>query len=270
MELVLVIVLLGIVSLASVNFIQYGVDTYLDSASRQNMASTGRFVVERLTREIRNAVPGSVDIRDDLGDCLEFRPVDGAFAYLDEYDLDGDGDYELAPVGDNSASDTIVVMPSSSFDYDASESGYVAIIYPLNASHAYPGGGRAAQLETDGYEANGDNSYRITFDDSNTLFDASSPANRLYIAHEVVTYCNLAGQLYRFNTSSQYGSSDTPSSSDGVLMGQWFSNDTETEPMFEISASSYSASSLVQLTLRISEREEEVVLNHEIHLLQTP
>lgn len=268
MELVLVIVLLGIVATATLNFVQFGVDTYLDSASRQNMASSGRFVTERFSRELRNAVPGSVALRNDLigaGDCLEFRPVAGAFAYLPDYNG------QVAPIDPNPAANSIAVMPTSGFDYDSAESGYVAIIYPLNSTHVYTGGGRAVAIQTGGYNANGDNSFSFTFTGA-AQFAAASPAKRLYVAHEVVTYCYMAGtdgaQLIRF-APNRFASNASPSANNGVLMGQWFSNQGS-EPAFSIGQSSYSGSSLVRLMLRLTERDEEVVLNHEVHLLQAP
>ena len=252
MELVMVIVLLGIVTITSTRFIHYGVETYLTGASRQHMASTGRFLVERLSRELRNAVPGSVQLRPDLGDCVEFRPVAGAFSYLQ------------APIAPEPSAQSALVMGDPLFDYQASASDYVAVIYPLEPAHVYVGGGRAAAIAQGGYNSNGDQSYSLTFTGL-TSFSEASPAKRLYVTREVVSYCYVGGQVYRFAPAQL----SAVSLNDGVLMAQWFANQV-TEPMFQLSLSDFSAASLVRLTLRLAERGEEVVLNHEIHLLQAP
>ncbi|MBW8189447.1 type II secretion system GspH family protein [Neiella marina] len=254
MELVVVIVLLGIIAIATSNFVVTGVEIFTRGIDRQHMASTGRFVVERLSREIRNAVPGSVTVRDDLGDCIEFRPIEATFFYLD------------APIAPLPAANTAMVATNTNFVFDSDANDYDAIIYPLDRQHVFSGGGqsRAVQVEQDGLTDNGDNSLTLTFA-SAFQFPEDSPAQRLFLAREVVSFCLVSGQLYRHSSRNGNISPGT----NGSLMGRWFDNRSG-EAMFNISQSQYSGVSLVQLLLRLNERDEDVVLNHEIHLLQVP
>ncbi|MCV5497529.1 type II secretion system GspH family protein, partial [Escherichia coli] len=79
-ELVMVILLLGIMVTFTSQFIGIGTQIYGDASSREQLMSDARFAMERLNRELRDAVPGSERIEttggtwDDTGACLRFWP----------------------------------------------------------------------------------------------------------------------------------------------------------------------------------------------------
>ncbi|WP_277994451.1 PilW family protein [Aeromonas encheleia] len=87
-ELVMVILLLGIMATFSSQFIGIGTQIYGDASSREQLMSDARFALERLNRELRDAVPGSVRVEDSLGNvveqgnCLRFWPIATASRYL--------------------------------------------------------------------------------------------------------------------------------------------------------------------------------------------
>ncbi|MCM2678590.1 PilW family protein [Echinimonas agarilytica] len=250
MELVIVLMILGILAVSSTVFIQYGVETYLAGVDRQKMSGSGRFLVERLSRELRDAVPGSPRIHDvfsetgdngaNEGSCLSFRPTEAAFAYLE------------APIVPKGASLTATVMPDSTFPNNLSS--YIAVIFPESYTDFNVANGRAATV------SDVDTSvvpHVVTFS-SAVQFEQNSPAQRLYLTHSEITYCLDAGNVYRYINRL------TP-----VLMGQNYGN-TAAELMFSRSGSSYSFYSLITVLMRLSERGEDVVLSHEIQLLQQP
>ncbi len=254
MELVLVIVILGIVALASSRMVFFGVDTFVSGASRQHMASTGRFITERLSRELRNAVPGSVEAING-GTCLNFRPIAGAFHYLE------------LPVAPSAASQTAIVMSDDNFAYDTTREDYLVVVNALRPDDFETASeGAAVLLSSNGYTSVGDNAYQLTFADAHQFPD-DSPAERLYISYETIRYCLVGGsQIYRYETHLESG--DAVTTEGGVLMGQWFANQAS-EPLFKLNDANYEGA-LVELTLRLTEHDEEVVLHHEIHLLQSP
>ena len=59
-ELILVIVILGIVSVGTVQYLSFGAQIYADSAERDEVVSQARFLLTRLSKELRHATPGSV------------------------------------------------------------------------------------------------------------------------------------------------------------------------------------------------------------------
>lgn len=66
-ELVMVILLLGVMVTFSSQFIGIGTQIYGDASSREQLMSDARFAMERLNRELRDAVPGSVRVEDAGG-----------------------------------------------------------------------------------------------------------------------------------------------------------------------------------------------------------
>ncbi|WP_323117085.1 PilW family protein, partial [Klebsiella quasivariicola] len=87
-ELVMVILLLGIMATFTSQFIGIGTQIYGDASSREQLMSDARFAMERLNRELRDAVPGSERIETtggtwvDTGACLRFWPISTSSRYL--------------------------------------------------------------------------------------------------------------------------------------------------------------------------------------------
>ena len=113
-ELVIVIVLMSIVSLAGVEIIRQSSEIYLKQNNRQGLSGSARLAVERLSREFRNALPGSVRVS---GDCLEYLPIRVA------------GTYFSVPIGTPQTSITVAAVSTDL----AGESGRVAI-YSVGAN----------------------------------------------------------------------------------------------------------------------------------------
>ncbi|MGL5286554.1 MAG: PilW family protein, partial [Aeromonas sp.] len=59
-ELVMVVLLLGILATFSTQFVSISTRIYGDASAREQLMSDARFALERLNRELRDAVPGSV------------------------------------------------------------------------------------------------------------------------------------------------------------------------------------------------------------------
>lgn len=107
-ELVMVIVLLAIVATISVRFVTLSTQGAIDVSDRQKRALKAVVVAERLSRELRGAVPGSVRV-DPAGDCVSFLPaLDGG---LYQPKPDGTG-YE--PVNSLPGLTPVIASPSGS------------------------------------------------------------------------------------------------------------------------------------------------------------
>ncbi|ART81288.1 hypothetical protein CBP31_00445 [Oceanisphaera profunda] len=87
-ELVIAMAIMGVVSVFSIKFITNSVGIYQQGKDREQLMSDIRFGIERLNREVRNAVPGSLRIEDTdaneqttSGACVRFWPIDTARRY---------------------------------------------------------------------------------------------------------------------------------------------------------------------------------------------
>ncbi|MBO1518767.1 PilW family protein [Oceanisphaera pacifica] len=88
-ELVIAMTIMAVVSVFSIKFITNSVGIYQQGKDREQLMSDVRFGIERLNREVRNAVPGSLRIEDIAGNkkgtdaCVRFWPIDTARRYTD-------------------------------------------------------------------------------------------------------------------------------------------------------------------------------------------
>lgn len=219
-ELILVILVLGIVSTSVTSFISYGARTYQDVSGRDKQISDSRFVIERITREIRNAVPNSVRVSGD-GTCVEFIPILASSSYVD------------IPVLPDAPSDTLTLVSSDEV-FDQTDTKIV--VYPLTPNDIYIDGGLtdgklfdistynfidiAADLSTN---SGAYQQLELTLDNS-VLFDDDSPTQRYFIISDSVAYCqNANGNLLRYQghdfTVSQANQTNPPTGT-GVLMAE--------------------------------------------------
>ena len=81
-ELIISIVILGIISLGIGSYLRLGAGSYVSAVDRERLQSEARFVIERLTREVRHAAPNSVSVED--GAAFSFYPVELAAFYFDQ------------------------------------------------------------------------------------------------------------------------------------------------------------------------------------------
>ena len=80
-ELVIALVILSVISLGIGSYLRLGADSYVSTVDRERLQSEARFVIERLTREIRHAAPNSVSVD---GNCLSFYPAYLSAFYFDQ------------------------------------------------------------------------------------------------------------------------------------------------------------------------------------------
>jgi MSHA biogenesis protein MshO len=265
-ELVTVIVILGVLATSMTSFLRFGTQSYTDAADRDALISTARFVVERLNREVRNALPNSMRVVNGSGkQCLEFIPIARSATYLD------------IPVAPEAASNTITLAPFASALVN--NSSRIAI-YALNENAIYN--------DTDGVIASfhslsplhdksdlndgSDNVILTLSDPSNPiLFDMESPTSRLYFIENPIAYCLESGHLYRYNSYVR-SSDNTPIldasiSNQRSLMAEYIDKSASS---FSVDNATLQRNSLVQIRLAFSKNSETIVFNNEIQVPNVP
>ncbi len=73
-EMVITIVVTSIIFLGISSFIQLGATGYTNTIDRQKIQNEARFVLEKMTREIRHAVPNSFELVNG-NQCIQFYPI---------------------------------------------------------------------------------------------------------------------------------------------------------------------------------------------------
>lgn len=233
-ELVAVIVLLGILSLGVSGLIRSSVEIYQDTLRRDDLAQQGRFIVERISRELRSALPGSVRVIDSgLTHCLEFIPVEAASIYLGVLSAASQDNFQAVD-----------------FDF-TSVSGRKVAVYPVDNVDVYASG-TATLTDLNNVGAPINNERRITLDASHH-FAQDSPQNRFYIINNPVSFCASQASLIRYQGGA-YGMNVTqliPPAASGLLMTEQISlADSDPQPAFLYTQGSLQRAAAVHMDLR--------------------
>ncbi len=261
-ELVIAMVVLGVVALASSDFLRSGSLIYRDAAGRQVLLGEARFAIARLSREIENSLPNSAQLSNS-GNCLTFIPAVSSNTYID------------LPLAASSAN-SVVIASSSSLPIVSVSGSVWASVYALSADELLNG----YEL-LDIYQLQSGNSaycdqyscklYPVVSIDTNggttTLqfenkvsFSADSPSQRLYLVSKPVSYCVSGSELRRYQTGD----------SDGwVTMASKLSTESSEQP-FQIIDPSLTRNGLVRLQLVFSENNEQVEFDHDIVVFNQP
>lgn len=85
-EMVSTIIIMGIIFIGAGSVIELGSKGYADTVDRQRLQNQARFIIEKLSREIRHSVPNSFNTYIDAqGDkCLSFYPINNAGFYFQD------------------------------------------------------------------------------------------------------------------------------------------------------------------------------------------
>lgn len=257
-ELVAVIVILGVLGVGASQFIRQGVGIYVDTVRRDNLQQQSRFAIERISRELKQALPGSIRTSSDVNSqCIEFVPIVAASTYLNP----------VAGVGNITSLELVDV----GYNFNNGDS---LVIYPLDQERVYgsiakPSGNRVAiASESAGAQAN---TRSLTF--SATAFDEESPNQRVYIISTPVSFCARDNSLTR-HSNYNYSINQLLLPGDEVPLAEYIRLDDDgTYALFDYMPDSLQRAAIINLDLRFfdgSESDEWLRMIREVSLRNTP
>lgn len=210
-ELIVVIVLLGIISTVTVGFVTSTMQGYADLTRRDQLSSAVRVAVERMAREIRNALPNSIRV-DGAGQCIEFIPSLAASRYL-SIPISASSSFPSVPFAVEPPIGRIAVYPidTNTADEPARPAGENPIYDLDSLSIISPLMSASSALES----ASGTVDVLLT---STHSFPAESPSKRYFIVDEPVSFCIVGTDLYRFQGASGSSYTFANSQPDGVTL----------------------------------------------------
>ena len=283
-ELVVVIVILSITSLVTVQFIANMATGYVDMTRRQNMTDVTQLAIERMSRELRNALPNSVRVRSNTNaTCLEFIPALAASTYQDVPVMVADNQFTAIPLGasfvstwSTSATLYAAVYPISSNRTD--EIHTENPIYDLD-NHAI-----MAQLaSTSGFINDQGATSVITVNLANNhRFVSFSPSSRFFIARSPVSFCldETSGRLYRYSNylnggvfytqQPMLGSLPTSEPNRVIVASGLSSSAPFSNPAFAYFENALQRNGLVLIDLQVEEGGESVRIQHAIQVRNAP
>jgi MSHA biogenesis protein MshO len=273
-ELIVVIIILGVMSVGIGGFITLSTQTYINVTERDELASSARFAIERLNRELRNAVPNSIriavdDVLNPTKQCIEFVPIKASTIYTE------------LPVPPEEAANTMKVIPFSNddgTDYTCNDCGDKIVVYPLSPTDVYQRLDTSLSksfiiknyAEPTGSEVMG----TLTFEFGNINFSEHSPTNRAFIFNEPVSYCVESNVINRYSGYSFNDIQVLPLDAN-ILNGKksLMAKDVvfnETKLPFIIESPSLQRNAVVQIKLNFTRDNEAVVFDTSIHTTNIP
>ncbi len=174
-EMIVVMAVMGILSVGIVFFISDSSEGYRVTEAREQLASRGRFALERMVRMVRRALPGSVRTS---GNCLELVPTRSGAYYLD------------LPIG--IAATSFQAIPPSANGLDGSR---IAVASGADAYTLANPGRVSPTVNVGPVDANQE--VTVTFAAAHE-FVSESAANRFFWVATPVSFCLDGGNLWRY------------------------------------------------------------------------
>ncbi|EGR2797170.1 prepilin-type N-terminal cleavage/methylation domain-containing protein [Vibrio navarrensis] len=249
-EMVISIILLAVVGLFLGSVIRQGLSIYVDSSAREALIQQGRFVTERLSRELREAVPNSVLVANG---CIEFLPITNSAIYSSLPS-------SLAP------STTIRLLPIEK-SLAADER---LVVYPLDGESLRQAVSSAAQTaqvaaDVDFTSPNDRTMVNVTLTQA-ASFERQSPARRVYFYRTPVAFCYENNRIYRYAGYQLDRTALQPSElGTGVLMAENLS-----QASFQVAEPELQRNGLIKIELIFADRGEEVRFDHDALIYNTP
>ena len=211
LELVLVLSIMSIIGFGVFSFLGASVSIYSDSQKINHSLAQAQFALERLTREIRQAVPNTIRFRKRNGlQCMEFLPIDYASQYASAPTLTPENSVQL----------------DSNIPSNLLSSGGFLLINPTMAKYVY--GAEPMEVSDVRYTQCARTSSQTMIDDNLLLagvchsnntspvaFPEKSAENRFYFSRGPVSYCfivprnSVKARFYRFSDYSTQSSIKT-------------------------------------------------------------
>jgi len=249
-ELVMVIMLLGIVSVGAGGIIKLSSQIFVDVSNRDELIASVRFSVERLNRDIRSALPNSVRTLSFVGNtvqCIEFIPSVVSAVYTD------------IPVTPELASEDLSLIK---FDSNLFSDSLNVVVYPLNTDEVYGVSSKRYSLASQTLDTTG-NEWTVKLNNAST-FAEDSPTSRLYFVDQPIAYCASAGQLIRY---SNYGYDGAALNGDAALMAEGLEM---AGTSFTIEDANLVRNSLVNIKLQFSKNDEFVNFYNQVQVQNVP
>lgn len=242
-EMVMALVVLGVISIGIGSYLQLGAQGYVDTRDREQIQSQARFAVERLSRELRHAVPNSLIVSSDQK-CITFTPIEYAGFYIDSSldDVDKLQGIMSSPVQGKKAKvnkHRLVINP----------------VQPADLTSAM----RSAEIKK--VRGRKGQPWLITLK-STTSFESESVSERFYIYGLDVQFCLAGEQLTRATRTTGNALFSTP-----VTLAEKV---TSKDSHFTLEHAALNRNQLVHFQLVFGNNGEKTQYSHDVQVMNVP
>lgn len=277
-EIIIVIAIMGIIGGLSTMIIGRSLDSYAALERRTNLQTSIRLAVERISRELRHALPHSICVNSGggcaaSGNRFYFIPVKDSGRYQDRpgaYTAPPPIQRERLPVAPQSRDRFDILSTNSANRLNSANSDWV-VVYNLNNTDIYAGTSDVRKeintvIQKDIHndaDANTDID-QIQFLGGNQTFANHSPSRRFHIIEdETVTLFYLDGtNLYRDTTT--FSTPNTQTANTRLLM------QNVQACTFTYTPGSPQRAGLLRIDITVAQQGETIQVIHDAHVYNTP
>jgi MSHA biogenesis protein MshO len=243
-ELIAVLVILGVLSTIGISFVVKTTESYQEAQAISKLTMTARQSVERMSRQLRAALPYSIRLLNG-GQCIEFMPI-------------ASGGFYVNPVSDMKnnavAQSTISVAPHQ---IDFGTASFISI-GAMSPNEIYGGsGGSIASVTSRGATS-------IGLSQAKTWL-RNSINKRFYLLNAPQAFCVDNNQLKHFSALSISASTIDTSSGFDLL-----ANNVSAAVPFNLTSASDNRNTLVQINLQFSENGRQINFIQQVMIRNVP
>jgi MSHA biogenesis protein MshO len=257
-ELVTTIVILGILAVGASSFLKFGSQIFAEATDRDEIIASARFALERLNRELREAVPNSHRSISFSGDkCIEFMPIIESAVYLD------------IPVDPISGTTATLVPSTVSSDFSPANNTSV-VVYPLEPNEIYNSlSNKNVVIEGSDFDIDP----KILTLPSNTSFVSDSTTKRIFFFETAVMYCIKSvgdiglANLARYDVTERNIIGIPTTRGNEALMAE---NLVFAESSFNVENPNRTSNSMAEVAFVFSKNFEKIAFNNEVHFPNVP
>lgn len=270
-ELVTVIVILSIVAVLGSNFIVISVESYDRAQQRSKLVNSGRQAIERITRQLRTALPNSLRVDVVNGLCIELIPVTGGGSYMGpDYLVAGLVQEELPSVDNAAVPPGPYAVLTSPFDLNIGSALYFSA-GAMDASELY---GAANPSSTATIGAIGTTGIVSVSLSGAHRFLRNSINKRFFVLDNPGRFCVSGNQLVYYDNYGMPGgafATGQPGGSTASILADNIGDLTGITP-FVLSSATQQHNAVVNITIPFTSRDgnETVELKQEVMIRNVP
>ena len=269
-EIIVSIIILGIVSSLVVSIINRTVLNYHNLSQRDKLSSSARIAIERITREIRLALPNSVCTYDTVNclsssDKVYFIKTIDAGMYQDQSGTYTDPSILKSPlpIPPNTASEFDIISNGSS---NVSVGDWV-MVYNINNTNIYTPGTNRKQITSITYKdpdpATPNDDITVLHFGTPVSFPLNSPNRRFQVTENYVTIFYKQNSNLYLGKTTDFLVPQTPQNSYLLL-------ENVSALSFSFTPGSQHRSGLLRIEMTVTIDNESIQFVHEVHVANVP
>ncbi|MBM7073070.1 type II secretion system protein [Shewanella sp. 202IG2-18] len=258
-ELVTVILILGIVSVGIGSFVVMGTRIFVDSSLTDQVLSESRYALQRMTRELRTAMPNSIRLTTNgsSDQCIEFVPIVVSSSYL-EWPFFGDTALNTGKVFRDTSNTTAI------------QTGQRVYVFPSSEADVYETSSHFAVLDNVDVE----NDVITLGFTSSVSFLEKSPSKRVYFVEQPVSYCinSIKNELQRYSGYGYRTSQPLLIDDSGSIVAKNIVNGVSNpdDRPFHYEPSTLQSNAIVQLNPRFTINGQTIQYQHQVQVINVP